>query len=295
MVSTPFTTVEHLIRMVDKGTNLEAIFGKDEVVRLYKKALMTLHPDVCDHPKAADAFIRLTAMKEEYDRRNILKDDAGNFESNGDHAIFKGDKEWLEKSYETYRKLKDKRGPAAKYFHNYLPWGMSFSTQLKVDFKYRSLPLSRLVLPQKHVLWILSRMLEGCAYFSEMGWTHGGINPESIYVVPETHGIIFASFYHSQKKGHKISSASASYKHWYPSETFDKKRARPLIDTEMAKRTAAYLLGDPSGMGIRLRKDIHPALMEFLLQRHKDAFTCFDEYRRMLKGNFKRKFNELNI
>lgn len=288
------TTIQ-LIQSIERAGDFEAVFGKENSLVKYKRALSLLHPDVCFINGATEAFIKLNELKMEFDKSKIFADDAGTFEREDKYVFFKGKSDLLEKSYNNYRILKDKRDESSLAFHKYIPDSMGISTQLQVGFKERTLPISRLVLPEHHVLWILSRMLEYCAWMSQIGYIHGGIHPESVFIVPEQHGVILSSFYHMTKVNTKLKTVSAKYQHWYPKETFKEKRARTKIDLEMTKRTAAYLLGDPSGMGIKLRKTNHPALIAFLIKQHKDAYNCYDEYRKMLKDNFEVKFHKLNL
>lgn len=283
----------NLINRILSSTRIQQVFDTKEITKSYKKALGILHPDVCHLPHSIEAFVKLNQLKSEFDRGKIIKDDAGEFEVKNNVASFRGDEKLLQVSYDHFQMLKEKRDKASLSFHKYIPEGMGLTSDLQVMFKERTVPVSRLVLPQKHVLWILSRLLETCAWFSQIGYVHGGLNPESILIVPETHGIIIGSFYHLTKKNQRLRTVSAKYKHWYPEEVFKDKRARTKTDLELVKRTAAYLLGDPSGVGIKLKKTHHPALLAFLLKQHTNAYECYDDYRKMLKVNFEVKFSEL--
>ncbi len=287
--------VSKLIHKISGAGELIDIFQTKEIEVEYKKALGLLHPDVCKMNGSVEAFQKLIQLKIDYDKSRIIEDDAGTFEHHYNTTLFKGNEKLHEISYDNYILLKNFRDKASLSFHKYLPASMALSHQLKITYAKRAVPLSRLVLPQKHVLWILSRTLEVTAWFSQMGYVHGGIHPESIFIIPETHGVVLGSFYHFSKTNSKLKSISAKYKHWYPHEIFDKKRATTTIDLELTKRTAAYVLGDTSGIGIKLKKDFHPALIEFLLKKHKNAFQCYDDYRKMLKNNFEVKYHELKI
>ncbi len=285
---------DFLIRKIELHHRLEDVFSSD-FISSYRKAISLLHPDVCHLRGASKAFIKLNKLKEDFDRKNKFEDDAGRVEFDDFQALFKGEQTLLELSYDNYNVLKNQTNEAAHSFLHYLPDSMGVSHELKVGFLHRSVPVGRLVLPQKHVLWILSRILEFNAWMSQIGFVHGGIHPHTLFIVPETHGIIIPTFYHMTVKGRKMKTLSAKYKHWYPTQLFTDKMARTSIDLKLSKRTAAFLLGDPSGMGIVLRKSHHPALISFLLKKHSDAYECYDEYRQMLKNNFKREFHVLDI
>ncbi len=286
---------DSIIDIILGAHSIHEVMDVEDIDNQYKRILAYLHPDRNKQESATAAFIRLNHLKSKFDKGKFLEDDAGKVEVGELNSLFRGTSELLEKSYENYVKLRDKRDDASLAFHKYLPESVGISNHIQVDYRHRSLPMSRLVLPQEHILWILSRMLEFTAWMEHVGYVHAGIHPESVWVVPETHGIILNSFYHMTKKNHPLKTISARYKHWYPTTIFKDKRARHSIDLELVKRTACYLAGDSSGMGIKLRKSHHPALIEFLLKKHHQPFECYDEYRNMLRNNFEVRFHKLTI
>ena len=261
----------------------------------YRDMVRWLHPDRCTVDGSVNALIHLYQLRETFEKGQQKQDDAGKFRAKDKEAVYQGNLDLLKLSYNNFVNLKTRNDDAARHFHRYLPTSMALTDKLSVRFQHRSIPLSGLELPQQHVLWILSRLLECCAWFAQIDYVHGGINPESIYVVPKTHGIVFGSFYHFTKVGGRLKTISAKYKNWYPDAVFDTKRASTVIDLELCKRTAAYLLGDTSGTGVKLLKTHHQAFINFLLDTHTNAFECYDAYRKMLKQNFKRKFHELKL
>ena len=259
----------------------------------YRQAIRQLHPDLCEVTEAVAALIKLNRLKEAFDKRHLLEDDAGTFQFTDEAIFFHGKQDLLQTSYDNYCVLKNFRDEASVHFHHYLPASMGISTELKASLAYQAVPICSLTLPQKHVNWILSRTLEVCAWLAQVEYVHAGINPESIFVVPERHGILISSFYHLTPRKKRLKTISARYKHWYPDEVFANKRAKSLIDLELCKRTAAYLLGDKSGMGVNLRKTHNKAFIDFLLDRHTNAYDCFAAYRKMLKKNFEIKYHPL--
>lgn len=288
-------SVEQLIDKINRASQLEEVLNTKNLKQAYRRAIRLLHPDLCDVTEAIAALIKLNRLKEAYDKRNIQEDDAGTFRVTKQAIFFHGKQDLLQISYDNYCLLKNFRDAASVHFHRYLPESMGISTELKVSLRHKAVPIRGLTLPQKHVNWILSRMLEVCAWLAQVGYVHAGISPESVFIVPERHGILLTSFYHLTKNEHRLTTISAKYKHWYPDEIFKHKRAKSLIDLELSKRTAAYLLGDKSGMGINLRKTHHKPFIDFLLDRHTDAYDCFTAYRKLLKNNFKMKYHPLLI
>lgn len=129
------------------------------------------------------------------------------------------------------------------------------------------------------------------------GYVHLGLNPESVYIVPETHGIHVVSFYHVTPIGETVKTVSGlnNYLYWYPMELMVNKIAQPAIDVELAKKIAIYLLGDKSGVGTVLRMKHLDVYINFLQKRHTTAKEAFEEYRELLKTNFPKKFHVLKI
>jgi hypothetical protein len=71
--------------------------------------------------------------------------------------------------------------------------------------------------------------------------------------------------------------------------------ATPNVDIELCKRSIATILGDPSGLGMKLKKTHLAAFIDFLLTSHTDAFECYDQYRKLLKTHFSKNFLPLNL
>lgn len=150
-------------------------------------------------------------------------------------------------------------------------------------------------LPEEHVRWILNRLLEFSAYMENLGYVHCGINPESLLVNPVNHGINIISFYHTIKTSSKVGTISAKYKNWYPASLFKNKVATSSIDIALSKGIACTLLGDPSGVGVKLKKVISSPLSNFLIQSHNSAYETMIEYKNLLKNNYESKFYELKL
>ncbi len=285
-----------LISKIIGAQHLAELMALENYKTTYRAIAKILHPDVCKLKGSTEAMAKLSLLKEQYEKGQLILDEAGEIKANGTTFTFSGEANLLKKSYDQYQLLKLHKDKTALAFHRYLPKQMQFTKAgIQVHLADRAVPLSGLQLPLPHVLWILSRMLEVTSWFSQIGYVHMGIHPESVWVVPETHGIIMGSFYHMKPTGERLQTIASKYQHWYPKEVFDYKEAHPMFDIELCKRTAVYLLGDRSGMGIKLKKTVPPAVIDFLLDTHTDAFNCYHEYRSMLKKNFETKFHQLNI
>jgi serine/threonine protein kinase len=285
-----------LIDQLKTATYLAEVLEPPDFHKQFKEAAKVLHPDVCALPDAASAFSRLVDLKDIHEKGQDFDDDAGKVEARHLLIHFRGEAEFLDTSWQNFQRLKKLPGKSAQHFFKYLPTaGKRSKTDLSFSLPQRSVPLSGLVLPEGQVTWILSRLLEVSAWLAQEGLVHGGINPESVFVVPEMHGVVLTSFYHLSLRGQKMKSVSGRYKNWYPDELFAHKTADSFIDLECCKRLAAYLLGDASGSGVKLQKKVNPALLKFLLDRHVEAYTCYDQYRQMLGKNFPKAYVPLHL
>lgn len=300
-MSAPYNPLYHrnniieLIQKIMHAQSLLGLFPTGNIKKHYREAIKQLHPDLCTEPLAEEALIRLNELRLKHEKGIVITDDSGSIWTQKKEAIFRGNLSLLNTSYQNYQRLKHLKSKAAEHFHLYLPERMEMSDVLAVAFPFRALPLHSLELPQEHVNWVLSRLLELVAWLAQEGFVHGGINPRSVFILPETHGIVLTSFYHMKRVGDRLDTISAAYQNWYPEQVFAEKRASTVIDLECCKRTAAYLLGDKSGAGVKLKKTHLGAYVDFLLDRHENAYTCYDEYRKLLQQHFEARFVPLAL
>lgn len=287
---------EDLIQKVLSTTQFSTLFHRAHFRKDYIRILKMLHPDICPHPQAGEALAKLHLWKEEVEVG--IPDDAGHIHMADAHTfIIKGQKELLQHSLEQYQSLMQLKDEASLHFQRYLPEAMFWeSDALHIRTKEQAMSLYELPLPEHHVTWLTSRMLELAAWLHQSGYVHAGILPESLAVVPETHGLVCLTFYHMRHKNSMLRTLSGRYAHWYPSDVFKEKRALTYIDLALLQKTALYALGDPSGNGVKLKKYCHEALIDFLIQSHSDAYDTFDRYRKLLENLFgKPRFYPLEL
>ncbi len=292
---------ETIISNILKAQKIEDVLTVANLGTEFKHIIKQIHPDVCSLPGAAEASKRISDWRDLYDHGKKYRDDVCTMTTNGywaDFAELDADhKQNLAWSLENYQKFMELKGSSDEHFKKYLPQHgrLMPDGRTRFEFEKRAIPISGLALPQEHVNWVLNRLLEYCAYLSQAGFSHCGLNPESVFIVPETHGIQICSFYHLTRIGNRIGTISGKYSHWYPPEIFANKTATPLIDIECSKKIAAYLLGDVSGTGIKLRKTHNEDFVNFIVQHHTNAYEAMTAYRELLAKNFKKEFHTLSI
>ncbi|MBO9612908.1 MAG: hypothetical protein J7619_09450 [Dyadobacter sp.] len=257
----------------------------------YREILKAVHPDKCKHPRAQEATNHLIEIFRHFTSGSGFTDDSGRFLTNDHWVRFQGD---MQVVAQAKRNQQEVASGASEHLRRYMPY--SWDSDSSFWFSQRAIPLLNLTLPQDHVNWVVSRLLEFCMLLHRhTGRAHLGLTPAQVMLVPETHGIAVAGFYHLSTINGRVQTISGAYRHWYPAQMQRDKTATENADLEMVKRIGAYLLGDRSGLGTSLRKTHHREFVDFLLSSDDDSLACYERYREMLDRNFPSQFIHLNI
>ena len=277
------------------------IFNINEYETDYKRFMKLIHPDVCHQENATKAVAILNNYKAQIADVIVSIDDSGNFKYNPYKILYSENKLLQDIAYINFKKLKHPTDSKAKNFQRYLPKDMLMHTtenNLRMCMlDKRAIPLTDLTLEQKHVNWVISRIMEFSCWLNFLGYSHCGITPETIFVVPETHGVIFTSLYHLTELNTKINTISAKYRTWYPDHVFTKKIATEDIDVCMIKRMSYYLLGDKSGNGTKLKMDksMDKNYIDFMQELYTHPVQFYMKYREFLSNTYKKEFHVLNL
>ena len=294
-------TEKEIIDMVLAANKPSDLFVGSEWKKEFFKLSQSVHPDVCTDKRANDAMAKLSGFKDLMEKGYELVDESGAFKVFDNKLVYlitDKNRTLLNKSYNNYMKLMSLKSKSADNFKLYLPKSMVLSKdELTINFSHRAIPLTNKKLEQVHINWIFSRLFEASLRFRDNNYSHTGLNPTSVFVVPENHGIIITTFYHMTALYSKVETISAKYRTWYPSDLFSKKIATPEIDLELSKKIGIYLLGDKSTAGTSLKrnKDINQDILTFLIASHENTLENYTKYRDILKKNFKSEFIHLNL
>lgn len=280
-----------MIGRVLQATHFNALKSADGAEMTFREMLKAVHPDKCKDPRAQEATNRLLEMHRHFTSGSTFTDDSGDFLTNDHWVSFQGDRQAVAHAKRNQQEAVQ-GGP--EHFKRYMPY--TWDSEYSFLLSQRAIPLVNLTLPQEHVNWVVSRLLEFCMLLHRhTGGAHLGLTPAQVMLVPETHGIAVAGFYHAAPLNGRVSTISAAYRHWYPGQMLKDKKATENADLEMVKRIGAYLLGDRSGLGTSLRKTHHREFVDFLLGYDDDSLACYEKYRKMLDRNFPSQFIHLNI
>jgi len=257
----------------------------------FREMLKAVHPDKCKHPQAQEATNRLLEMFRHFTSGTAFTDDSGDYLTNGHWVLFQGGAPVIAQAKRNQLEIV---AGATEHLKRYMPY--TWDSECRFLLSKRAVPLVNLTLPQEHVNWVVSRLLEFCMLLHRhTGRAHLGLTPAQVMLVPETHDIAVAGFYHLAGLNSRVSTISGAYRHWYPGQMLRDKKATENADLEMVKRMGAYLLGDRSGLGTALRKTHHREFVDFLLSSDDDSLACYEKYREMLDRNFPSQFIHLNI
>lgn len=290
-----------------------------DIKREYQQLAKLCHPDLVKHPDAELAMRRLVEFKEiallkvkenawgsvEF-KDPSYQDDSGPVFKYGDKIFVTGNEAVLKQSLLTWQKLISPslaQPKAVEHFARYIPENVTLTkiwvkdtvcVALQITLPQgaallggtkvkRNFPNG---LPQHHVAWILSRIYEYIGWLHSLGLSHNGVNPMSLYIVPETHAVIFPTFYHLTELNSRLNTISAKYKNWYPSTVLGTKTAISVIDLELAQQTALSILDS----------NAKPELVAFLKTLHTDLIGTYPVYRQLLEKLYgPPKFHKLTL
>ncbi len=273
----------------------------------YKVLAKHLHPDLNKDKDAIMAFTHLNNLKNSFEKGYQFSDESGEYRSNYLTHKWIGDHELLKTSKQNYDKLifmarSNFNSQSFEHFMEYIPSNLDFTNEgLIYNSQHKCIPLSKVIelLPEedknKHANWIYSRLIEFVTMLESLKITHTGLNPDSIFIIPETHGIKVTSFYHVCTS--KVKTINGKYRNYYPAQMFDTKMAGTYIDINLIKKTAICTLGDISGSGVRLRSDnnVNQNILNYLMLPETEAFHSMKTWRELLDKNFIKEFVHLTI
>lgn len=287
--------LEKLIKKIIESKYPQDVFTMSSWKVEYEAWRKKIHPDICPLVGSGEAMGILNAYKNRLETPKLV-DDSGELTYTDSQIIYYGgDIDLLKKSLYNYQELMKLSDDASEHFKKYLPTGGKIiNDKLFFDLPKRAVPLINLKLEEKYVRFIFNRLTELSAWLGQVGYVHGGLNPETVFVVPEDHGIIVSGFYHVTQMWERMKTISGKYDMWYPPSLVTNKKAYPDIDIMLSKKIAMYLLGDRSGSGVILKKTIDPTFANILMRYDATAVTAYRTYRGYLEG-IEKKFYLLNI
>lgn len=102
--------------------------------------------------------------------------------------------------------------------------------------------------PERHVAWIVSRLLNLCCYLECIGMSHNAISTENVYIDPAQHtAYLLGGWFYAKDIGGTLIAVPKKTLDYAPHDLIRAKKGSIRTDLEMVKATARELLGDISG------------------------------------------------
>lgn len=257
--------------------------GHETAEKDIKNLLKQFHPDVCKDPNAQVVTQKLIEYLSIINTGYKTKDDIGLVTTKDNIIKFNISTEYVNKSKTVIDQLLRINDSQLNYF---LPKETLIDAgELKCVCYKRIVPLDIMILEPEAVNWVVSRVLGFLVILHFYKYVHAGITPNALWVDPETHGIVFPSFYHSGKFGDKIKTISGKYSKFYPKHFLDDGKLSPELDIQLAKKLALHLYGD------KIPKNF---VKFFGSHKYNSSLDVYNMWRDLLKNNFPKKFVKLN-
>lgn len=94
----------------------------------------------------------------------------------------------------------------------------------------------------RDIIWILKRLLVAVGNAHEQGIIHGNINPYSVLVSPDLHGVILKDWEYSVEKDAHLVAVWAKFQNWYPERILTKaKKVDEGLDIRLIANTMLSL------------------------------------------------------
>lgn len=261
---------EVLIRNLLQATYCGDFFEQAEESQIrakYRQCAKVIHPDICSDPKAQEAFEKLQKLygralecirlgcwdetdilrlpgKPKIRYRHSLWFELGKRYVTDDQVIWvldSGKEKYLKRYIHTELTYKDDK--MAAVYTKRMPVITDFTDQaifLKKDPKEFPMDLFLLAygdkLTARDIAWMISRMCDLLCFLHFQGLTLNGIEPENLFINPDTHTIsIYGGWWYATKIGQKMIGVSKNIYNIMPFSARNTKLADPTTDIESVR------------------------------------------------------------
>lgn len=137
---------------------------------------------------------------------------------------------------------------------------------------------------QDHAVWIASRLMHLLCYLEHLDMVHGAILLENLYVNLEEHSLhLTGGWGFAQKEGKKFKALPAKAMRFVTEPYAAEKR----LDWALARQTVVEMLGHKVPTELRMRKDLNPAFLNFLVSpwsaaSARDLYSQWEKVRAQL-------------
>lgn len=167
----------------------------------------------------------------------------------------------------------------------------------------RASPLHREGLDQRHVVWVLDRLLGLLGYMHSMGIVHGRIEPEKIRIRPSNHNALLTGWgravYRPATTGERVAPAGGVFEAPEVSRSGD---VGPWTDIYSLGKTLIWLIGGdptsnemPDAVEPQIRKFLESMVRKNPRARPRDAWKLYEAQNRLKDSLWPRQFIHLNL
>lgn len=169
------------------------------------------------------------------------------------------------------------------YFGKFVPRGVAYmespnGTVISMDKPSDVYPMSRVLEAMegnpdrdKHVVWMISRVLNLAMMFSVMGIVHNGICIEDCFVSPKDHTVfLFGGWWYATGVGEPMIGTPASIYGVMSSHTKATRRSSTVTDVESVKLLGRQLFGHPNVRELLADSSIPSSVSRFLASGSSD-------------------------
>lgn len=144
--------------------------------------------------------------------------------------------------------------------------------------------------PQKHMVWMLNRVLSGIGYAHLNGIVHGNITPSHLMIRPRDHNLVILDWsYAAVDPSHTDDGFKAFSEGFSPPEVLEKRPPLPSADIYMIGKCMIWIMGGDPYTNM-FPEDIEPDLEQFIrgfvlespLQRPQDAWALHREFNNLV-------------
>jgi serine/threonine protein kinase len=158
-------------------------------------------------------------------------------------------------------------------------------------------------LDEKHMVWVLDRLLSLLGYVHSCGMVHGNIDPDRIILQPTHHNAILvgwsAAVFEPAKTGERVNSPASNF---MAPEVKEKGEIGPWSDIYSLGKTMQWLLGGdpseetfPSAVNPAIAKFVKKLIQTDYRRRPADAWQLYDEQSALKDSLWPRKFLHLDL
>lgn len=237
-------TIETLLNPSTKPGDLFPQSSKEEIRKMYKMYCLIYHPDVCKDPRAGDAFAKLTMLynmalknldRDSWEKTNYIEFhlttgktiqityqfhstfELGEYYVTSTKIIYVFDFS-KKKYYNNYKKkIKYANAQMKKVFARLVPdivKECDTSTQhlIIINKPSNAYPLKCLIenyfdnnIPDKHLAWMISRLMNLACFLKYNGLVSNGIDVENLFVAPDEHSLfLFGGWWYTVPEDQKM-------------------------------------------------------------------------------------------